>query len=650
MRRTSQSTFILMAFLAMNAANAANTPSKFAKEHQTAAELLHQKKWNEATSAYREIVAKGPNDSLVPNAQYGLFLALDGAQDHEAARKAIDSLEQLVKKKKREGELGGQQPIEAWLFRIRSESARLHEEAGQFAEAAKTYQKAAIEIGNQPQLADWRARAYRNAARCLQIANRVDEAISLLRDHQPDLKRAELAGVRALQTATLAKLSIAKGDKNIAERLLAELKSDPQIDESQLSAAKRLVAGQPWKERAPDAFKMRTRRGPDFLAIESVGRFEIRFALQDVGRSVFGENRYGWIMGWYNLEDDPFKTRNLSGLGFFPLIKPHHMGYVQKIDGDWKRVNFQQFKSLKKQVTIGIEKGHSRFQDCSLTFEVLEDTPTRVRTRTTQDRWPFAVHEYTFYPTGQIDFSATYDLERENPNVRLASVSFYTTKNTRINWREAVEGTSRMSGEGGSQFSTPFVLAHSNKVPSFQTSMPDDILTCSAIPGRRMTFVNNEISMQWRRAPLRFFCDSKAEKQSFALQMRVYPRNIDSFAMGWPYVNDYQKPATVVVESGQLAMDSPGDLNRDGYNESRGCYAIQAETNQIKVTLDATNRSCFHPAFHIGNWSGSDTPQLLIDGNPAKLGVDANVSIEESNVVVHVLRPIKNRKVSITVK
>ncbi len=659
-------TLLLVVCLAANSLEAANTPSKFSKEHQATAELLQGRKWDEAATAYREILAKGPRDSLAPNAQYGLFLALDRARKSEAARSALQSLEQLVKDMKSEGKLSGQHPIEAWMFRVRSEAGRLHEEAGDFADAAKEHQKAAAEMGTRPQMADWRARAYVNAARCLQQAKQTDAAIELLRKHLPELNRAEFAGMRALQTAALAKLHADDGDDETAEKLVASLKADPQIDESQLAVAKELVAGRaldrtPTRERGNDnqgtsflahasSFKMRTRRGPDYLAIESIGRFEIRIALQEVGRNLFGDNRYGWINAWYNLEDDPFKTRNLCGLSYFPLIKPHHLTWLEKRDGEWKRINSQRYKEYNKtlDVFLGMQKGPSPHQQGNVKFEVLEDTPTRVRTKTIHDRWPFESMEYTFYPTGQIFVSAYFNVHHEKPDLRIGGVSFYTVKNAQINWRDSTDSTSRMPGEGGSQFNTTYVLSHSNIVPSFHMSMPDDILTCSSAPHDSRTFINNEIPLMWRRTPLRFAADRELKEKRFALQMRVYPRDIDSFEAGLPYVRDYQKPAKVSVQGGTLVTDSVGDLNGDGYDESHGCFVIKADQGEVKATLDATQRSCFQPVLKIVGWTGGKPQTVSIDGRPA--GERVNVSVVEDSLLVQLLSTLTNETTVVEVK
>ena len=395
--------------------------------------------------------------------------------------------------------------------------------------------------------------------------------------------------------------------------------------------------------------KMQTRQGPDYLAIESVGRFEIRIALQEVGRNIFGDNRYGWINAWYNLEEDPFKTRNLCGLSYFPLIKPHHLTWLEKRAGDWHRIDSRKLREYGKtlDVALGMQKGPSPRQQGSVKFEVLEDTPTRVRAKTTHDRWPFESMEYTFYPTGQIFVSAYFNVHHEKPDLRIGGVSFYTVKNAQINWRDSTDSTSRMPGEGGSQFNTSYVLSHSNIVPSFHLSMPDDILTCSSAPHDSRTFINNEIPLMWRRTPLRFAVDRELNEKPFALQMRVYPRDIDSFSAGLPYVKDYQQPARLSVQAGKLVRDDRGDLNGDGYNESEGCFVVAANGSKLSATLDAAGGPCFQPAIKVLDWEGGPPESVTINGKPIGQKGKANVSVVNNTLLVQLLTTLEKEKATI---
>ncbi len=407
--------------------HAANTPSRFKTEHQAAAKLLADGQWSEAADAYRRIMEKGLDDSLAPNAQLGLARALLGAGEYENALTAYQTLEQIVRQQKEKDTLSGQQPENAWHYTIGRGMGRVYETQREFDKATKAYRQAAVALGDKATLADWRARAYADAARCLELAGRGAEAAELMKNHLAELDPPEMSGMRALQKATLVRLLKGHGQTDEADKLLAEIKSDPQLDDQQHAAAETLVKQRRSRIRensdlpTPDlpksydfGYTIRTRKGPDYLAIESVGRYELRIALQEVGGGLLGENRYGWITGWYNLADDPFKTRNLSGLMYFPLIKPHHIGYMEKKDGQWKRIEYRRLRELNKtlDVALGLQKGPSRNQQGSVTFEVLEESPVRVRTRTRHDRWPFECIEYTSYPTGQVFVAAAFDLAR----------------------------------------------------------------------------------------------------------------------------------------------------------------------------------------------------------------------------------------------
>ena len=642
-------TCLLAAMVVAPQAHAANTPSKFTSEHLAAASLLRERKWDEAVSAYRKIVTDGPNDSLAPNAQLGLARALLGSRKHDDAVAAFEALATLVTRLKSQGQLSGQQPEAAWEFTVQHGIGECYEEQKKYEEAAERYRQAAASF-QKPVFADWRARAFTHAARCLTRAGRPDAAGDLLRTSIAELGRARFSGARAFQIATLARLMADQGDPNAAKELLAALSDDPHLDSEQLRAAEALVAGKPASTTPTD--KLRTRRGQDYFAVESVGRFELRIALEPVGRNLFGDNRYGWIMAWYNLQDDPFKRQNLASLSYFPLIKPHHLSWLERRNGEWKRIDSKRFKQYSKtlDVKLGMQRGPNRDQKGNVKFEVLESSTARVRTRTSHDRWPFETLEYTFYPTGQLFVSAGFDLEHEDPPLRIGSVSFYTAKNPQFNWRDAVDETSRMSGEGGSQYPARFVLSHTNPVPSFQMSVADDILTCSAEPHTGKTFINNEISMMWRRAPLRFACEEVLQHKVFALQMRVFPRDIDSFAAAAPYVQDYQKPARVSVGTGSLLTDESGDLNRDGYNESEGCFVVKAEAGKARLSLKTAGRTVFQPTFKIVAWDRGEPATVNINGRAA--GRHANVSVlkDRETLLVQLLTTVSRGNVELDIR
>lgn len=598
----------------LSVAQAADTPSKLQQEHREAAALLTAEKWEAAVEAYRSIVAGGSDDALVLNAQLGGARALAGAGKFDQACREYLKLETLIATRKAGATLRKQQPEEAWIHAVHRGIGEVRERQGMHEAATASYMIAVKALGPEGSVADWRARAWLDVARCLVSIDKRKVAIVLLTKIIPELDPPEFAGMRALVKATLARIYMEDSERDWAVTLLEEIRSDPQLDPQQFAAAEAMAEGRPWKQ--PVTGRMRTRKGADYLAIESVGRFELRIALQPNGRNIFGENRYGWITAWYNLEEDPFKTTNLSGRSHFPLINSHPTRWMERRNGEWKRFDSKRNQEYAKIVDLnqGMQKGPEPGQRGDVGFEVLEENFVRVRTRTRHHRWPFESFESTFYPTGQILVAARFNLEHENPPLRIGGISFNTVKNARINWREAVEGNSRMSGEGGHPFETPFVLAHSNTTPSFQRSMPDDILTFPALAHRTQSLVNDEKAMQWRRASLRFSCDPNAESQDFALQLRVYPRTLDSFATAMPYVEDFQVPAELAVRNGSVVKNDAGDLDGDGFNESEGCYVVRGGDS---VTLVAGKTARHQPVIKFLGSKLNGIPDLLMNGNPA---------------------------------
>jgi hypothetical protein len=66
-----------------------------------------------------------------------------------------------------------------------------------------------------------------------------------------------------------------------------------------------------------------------------------------------------------------------------------------------------------------------------------------------------------------------------------------------------------------------------------------------------------------------------AETVDTAHLLRFWPGDIDGVPEGGSFAADYQQPAELVLARGGLATDIAGDLDRDGYNESDGCYELE---------------------------------------------------------------------------
>ncbi|NIP94876.1 MAG: tetratricopeptide repeat protein, partial [Akkermansiaceae bacterium] len=517
-------------------------PTRLAAEHREAAALLAKGDWERAAEAYRAMVARDPGDSLARQARLGVAQAMAAAGKHDEALVELRTL-LAVTGERAAGAVPGRQQLEGgWLHAVHGAIGRLLEQQGKLEEAAAAYREAGEVIAGDETLAAWRARAAMDLARCLARRGKPAQAISLLTGGLAELAAPELAGMRALQMAKLGRYYFEIGERDWAVTLLERIRRDPQLDQQQYGAAEALVEGKRWKPAITG--KMRTRKGPGHLAIESTNCFELRLALAAMEGDRNGIERGGRVTGWFNLEDDPFKTTNLAGAGPFGLFG---LGW-----GDLP--------------PTGREDG---------VFEVLEENEVRVRTRTRRFDRPFEMVDCTFYPAGQVVVAASLEPEAAQPARRIRKVSFHTATNARLNWRDAGAGKSRMSGEGPAVDETPFVLAHSNSTPSFQRFTADDILTVPAWAHSGRAVINDERPLRWRRSSMRIAPVARGPARSLAVQLRVYPRTLDSPALAEPYADDYQQPARLEVRRGSVMKDDPGDLDGDGFNEGEGCYVVR---------------------------------------------------------------------------
>lgn len=516
------------------------TPSRLAEAHFEAAGLLRTERWAEAIGSYRALLERGPDDSLLLSAQLGLAQALSGGGKHGEAVKALEKLREMIDR-----QVDGQEAVTPWRHAVQRELGRVYQTQGKLAEAIMAYGRAINAMGTEPSLADERARVRLAVADCLSRGEKRAEAIELLTETLDELSAPEFAGMRALQKASLARHYMEMGERDWAVTLLEEIRRDPQLDPQHFAAAEAMARGESWKAKATG--KMRTREGPGYLAIEAEGRFELRVATPPAGGKAERPYPVGEISVWYNLEDDPFRTTNLMGARFLPLLDPPPAGVESEEQG-------------------------------MVSFKVIEDSPLRIRTRTSHALWPQEVIEHTFYPSGHVFVAVSCMSNQERPPVRLGGVACLLRPGGRVNWRMVIEEGARMTREGALQGESRYLLAHSNTIPSIRRAVSDDLLVCFSNRQRPQVRVMEgaRLDGHGQSAVMRLNRDGNSEQMALAGQILVYPRTIDSAAAALPYVDDYQSPATIVVSRGRVVRDDPGDLNGDGYNESEGCHVVGA--------------------------------------------------------------------------
>jgi hypothetical protein len=86
--------------------------------------------------------------------------------------------------------------------------------------------------------------------------------------------------------------------------------------------------------------------------------------------------------------------------------------------------------------------------------------------------------------------------------------------------------------------------------------------------------------------------------------LRFWPHDIDGAPEARTFAADYQHSAGLVVSTGAVVTETPGDLNRDGYNESEGCYELAADRGIARFKFDPGGRLRHQPVFRVRQTAG----------------------------------------------
>jgi len=554
--------------------------------HIEAAGHLDKGQWKEAREIYRELSAQ-VREPLRPHALLGFARATAGLGKHGDA---IDVLRAFPI----EG-AGGISERERWRATVVVEQGRVLSRQGRVMEALAELEKALVIMGTKRQDVAGRAWVRLEMASLLAGSGRRKAAIKLLTESLPELKSVERAGLRACQKARLAEIYMADGERDWAVTLLEQIRHDAQLDPQSFMVAQALVEGRELKKEVTG--RLRSREEAGCLVIESEGCFELRIAgekkgqirVSDVGRT---------ITHWFNLEGDPFRTANLVGSG-----------------------------SLL-QVSDPAAVDQSRSTDPA-TIEILENLPVRFRFR----RCDLAgrgttFEEYTIYPTGQVFVLIGH--KRKPATGSKSRLLLSAACNGNLSWWQAP-----VPGQSGPDSSTTrsgggLLLASGLSIPSNRRSLPDDLLLLPGQAGRCVVtpaFPGPQDSSRWTIS-----FPEAGGGEGLAIQLRIFPRNLDSLGVAEPYRKDYQVPAKLWMQAGKVVTDEAGDLNADGYNESEGCYTIRGGRT---VVLDAGGNDRMQPAIKFLGSGVNGIPDVLVDGKLAERSAYNLAWLEGDALLLH---------------
>jgi hypothetical protein len=174
---------------------------------------------------------------------------------------------------------------------------------------------------------------------------------------------------------------------------------------------------------------------------------------------------------------------------------------------------------------------------------------------------------YVIYPRGQVYVQvASHTAEVGWPAAR---VGYALALNGRSGFARVPADAARREGTD-----TNFVLMSQ---PGRQRP---DLLWCVRTPaaaGRQLELVSADA----RRIAVTVGDLAAGEAVVTAHLLRFWPPDIDAAPEAHSLSADYQHPAALDVLRGRVVRDAPGDLDRDGFNESEGCYELALDPDGL---------------------------------------------------------------------
>lgn len=83
-----------------------------------------------------------------------------------------------------------------------------------------------------------------------------------------------------------------------------------------------------------------------------------------------------------------------------------------------------------------------------------------------------------------------------------------------------------------------------------------------------------------------------------------WPRELRDAGEGEREALAYQHPARLRVTVGRVVRDAPGDLNRDGFNESQGCYELALARGTLRFRFEPADVPRDSPRFRVHGSAG----------------------------------------------
>jgi hypothetical protein len=382
----------------------------------------------------------------------------------------------------------------------------------------------------------------------------------------------------------------------------------------------------------------------DGLQVEQTGatpKLKIADTSPGVFKAVVTQSTGGGINEFYNLASDPEARINLakSGSGLFEI--GWHGAPYKNSDADKKtccpnHATDGKPESACSDGTADWPSGGHTTLKATGELSVIEQSPARVRVRAKAPFtwWGKFVHTiaaeatYTFYPSGRI----VVQMHVTNPaDGRPFHWSYeYGPHLMVVGQDPKPDAKERLPVDLGFEWSTPksgvvkppavseeLALAASEKTKTrlMLTITPEEhaLFNCHmrhngrSIGWDRMGYGSGRIVMgPGYDSTWACMIELSADTPAAA----AFKTAVESV----PFALDYRAPAKITGAT--LVTDDAGDFNKDGFNESEGCYVLRGP-GPLAFTFEKGQAAGFAPAFKVLDWKGEAPKSIQVDGKDA---------------------------------
>lgn len=95
-----------------------------------------------------------------------------------------------------------------------------------------------------------------------------------------------------------------------------------------------------------------------------------------------------------------------------------------------------------------------------------------------------------------------------------------------------------------------------------------------------------------------------SESVESAHLLRIWPTDLERDSAAEMLAADYQQPARLEVQRGRLVTDASGDFDRDGFNESEGCYELELGADTLRVRFEPGRWNRHEPLLRVRGTAG----------------------------------------------